>query len=184
MAQQNASTSFQDNKPCEAGIFALSAGGWILLQRRKYPNMATAYRWFSTRTQTLANRHPELRFRASAVTLDGWLTLEGVLADYEAKRKAGDPEYSLSTTIAPSSSTFNALFTRQQGQMLAFIYNYTKIHGQPPAEREMERHFGVTPPAIHQMILTLEKRKFISREPGEARSIRVLVPAEQLPPLE
>jgi hypothetical protein len=82
-----------EDKPCEAGGFALSAGGWTLVQRRKYPNMAAAYRWIKTRTETLAMRHPELRFRASIVTLDGWLTLDEVLADYEAKRKAGVPEF-------------------------------------------------------------------------------------------
>jgi hypothetical protein len=83
-----------EDKPCEAGIFALSSGGWTLVQRRKYPNMAAAYRWIKARADTLALRHPELRFRASAVTLDGWLTLDEVLADYEAKRKAGVPEFS------------------------------------------------------------------------------------------
>ena len=88
-------TTDNDDKPCEAGIFALSAGGWILLQRRKYPSMGAAYRWIKSRTDTLQLRHPELRFKASAVTLAGWLTLDAVLADYEAKRKAGDPEYTL-----------------------------------------------------------------------------------------
>ena len=83
-----------EDKPCEAGILALSTGGWSLAQRRKYPNMAAAYGWIKARTDTLALRHPELRFRASAVILDGWLTLDEVLADYEAKRKAGVPEFS------------------------------------------------------------------------------------------
>jgi hypothetical protein len=82
-----------EDKPCEAGVFALSAGGWNLVHRRKYPNMAAAYRWIKTRTETLALRHPELRFRASIVTLDGLLTLDEVLADCEAKRKAGVPEF-------------------------------------------------------------------------------------------
>jgi repressor LexA len=48
----------------------------------------------------------------------------------------------------------------------------------------MQRYFRVTPPSVHQMILTLERRGFITREPGRARSIRVLVPPEQLPELE
>lgn len=83
-----------EDKPCEAGIFALSARGWSLVQRRKYPNMAAAYRWIKARADTLALRHPELRFRASAVTLNGWVTLDEVLADYETKREAGVPEFS------------------------------------------------------------------------------------------
>jgi repressor LexA len=48
----------------------------------------------------------------------------------------------------------------------------------------MQRYFEVTPPSVHQMVLTLERRGFISREPGRSRSIRLLVPREQLPDLE
>ena len=33
-------------------------------------------------------------------------------------------------------------FTRKQGQYPAFIYNYTKIAGGPPAEAEYARHEG------------------------------------------
>lgn len=36
-------------------------------------------------------------------------------------------------------------FTAKQGQYLAFIYNYSKIHRQSPAESDLERHFGVFP---------------------------------------
>ena len=75
-------------------------------------------------------------------------------------------------------------FTKKQGQYLAFIYNYTKIHGRPPAEWEMARYFRVTPPAVHQMILTLERKKLIERRPGQARSIRLLVPNEDIPQLD
>ena len=32
-------------------------------------------------------------------------------------------------------------YTQKQGQYLAFIYYYTKIHGVPPAEAEMKRGF-------------------------------------------
>ncbi len=30
-------------------------------------------------------------------------------------------------------------FTAKQGQYIAFIYNHTKIHGQPPAETACSR---------------------------------------------
>lgn len=40
--------------------------------------------------------------------------------------------------------------------------------------------FQVSPPTVHQMILTLEKKGLIRRTPGAARSLKVLVPAEQL----
>jgi len=75
-------------------------------------------------------------------------------------------------------------FTRKQGQYLAFIYNYTKISGRPPAEADMQRHFRVTPPSVHQMVLNLEKAGLIERTPGAARSIRVVVPPKELPYLE
>jgi DNA-binding MarR family transcriptional regulator len=80
-------------------------------------------------------------------------------------------------SIAPS-------FTAKQGQYLAFIYNYTKIHRQAPAEPDLERYFQVSPPAIHDMIKTLERNGLIERNPGQARSIRLLVQPENLPRLE
>jgi DNA-binding MarR family transcriptional regulator len=75
-------------------------------------------------------------------------------------------------------------YTAKQGQYLAFIYSYTKIHGCAPAEAEIQRYFRVTPPSVHQMILTLERHGLITRAPGVARSIRLAVPATELPPLE
>ncbi len=77
-----------------------------------------------------------------------------------------------------------APFTKLQGQYLAFIAAYTKVIGRPPAEADIQRHFKVTPPSVHQMILTLEKRGLIARTPRQARSIKVLVPREQLPALD
>jgi DNA-binding MarR family transcriptional regulator len=75
-------------------------------------------------------------------------------------------------------------FTKKQGQYLAFIYHYTKINRRPPAEADIQWYFRVTPPTVHQMILRLEQIKLISRVPGQARTIKVLVPPEELPPLE
>ena len=75
-------------------------------------------------------------------------------------------------------------FTSKQGQYLAFIDAYTRVHRRPPAEHEMQRHFGVAPPSVHQMILTLERAGLIRRQPGIPRSIEVLVPPEDLPVLQ
>ena len=75
-------------------------------------------------------------------------------------------------------------FTEKQGQYLAFIYNYTRIHGKAPAEADMERFFKTTPPTIHQMILNLEAKGLISRVPGKPRSIRLMIAAEDLPVLK
>ena len=74
-------------------------------------------------------------------------------------------------------------FTEKQGQYLAFISHYTKLRGRPPSEYEMQSYFEVTPPSVHQMVLTLERRGLIKRTPGQARSIHLLVPREELPDL-
>jgi len=70
-------------------------------------------------------------------------------------------------------------YTDKQGQYLAFIYYYTKIHGCAPSEAEMQQYFRVSPPAVHQMVLTL-----IERTPGQARSIHLLISREELPDLD
>jgi len=75
-------------------------------------------------------------------------------------------------------------YTEKQGQYMALIYCYTKVNGRPPAEADMQRYFRVTPPSVHQMVLTLEANGFIERIPGQGRSIRLLIPREQLPELE
>ena len=74
-------------------------------------------------------------------------------------------------------------FTDKQGQYLAFIDANTRVHGRPPAEADLQRHFRVSPPSVHQMVLTLERLGLIRRQPGLARSIEVLVAAECLPVL-
>ena len=75
-------------------------------------------------------------------------------------------------------------YTDKQGQYLAFIYYYTKLNGRAPAEADMQRYFRVTPPSVHQMVLTLESNGFIERIPGQGRSIRLLLSREELPDLD
>jgi repressor LexA len=77
-----------------------------------------------------------------------------------------------------------ARYTPKQGQYLSFIHYYTKIHGLPPSEADMQRYFRVSPPAVHQMILTLEARGFIERVPRTPRSERLMIPRSDLPDLE
>jgi hypothetical protein len=74
-------------------------------------------------------------------------------------------------------------FTDKQGQYLALIDAYTRVHGRPPSEADLQRPFGVTPPSVHQMVLTLERAGLIRRQPRVARSIAVLVDPECLPRL-
>ncbi len=75
-------------------------------------------------------------------------------------------------------------FTPKQGQYLAFIHAYTLVLGRPPAEADLQRHFRVTPPSVHQMVLTLERTGLIHRKPGVARSIQLLVDPQTLPKLQ
>src|SRR3954453_10115350 len=75
-------------------------------------------------------------------------------------------------------------FTEKQGYYLAFIYTYAHMFGRPPAETDMQRHFRVSPPSVHQMIVTLERNGFIRRQPGVPRSIEILLPRKNLPILE
>jgi Mn-dependent DtxR family transcriptional regulator len=74
-------------------------------------------------------------------------------------------------------------FTPKQGQYLAFIHLYTRLHRRPPAETDMQEYFRVTPPSVHQMVLTLERRGYIRRQPRTARSIELLVDPKHLPEL-
>lgn len=75
-------------------------------------------------------------------------------------------------------------FTAKQGQYLAFIYYYTKLNRRPPAEGDIQRYFEVSAPSVHQMIVTLERNGFISRTPGQGRSIELRLKRADLPDLE
>jgi DNA-binding MarR family transcriptional regulator len=91
-------------------------------------------------------------------------------------------------TTDPQGATIGSVmktrFTEKQGQYLAFIHYYTKVNGRPPAEADMQGYFRVTPPSVHQMVVTLEAHGFIERIPGKGRSIHLLLPREELPDLE
>ena len=77
-----------------------------------------------------------------------------------------------------------ATFTATQGQYLAFIYHYTKLNRRPPAQMDIQRFFGVTPPSVHNMLLTLERKGLLARTPSQPRSIEVLVDHSELPHLD
>src|SRR5712692_2966728 len=75
-----------------------------------------------------------------------------------------------------------AHFTPTQGRYLAFIQAYTNLHGYPPAEAEMAAAMCVSPPSVNQMVKMLEKKGLIQRQPGQPRSVVVLLPEEEIPP--
>jgi DNA-binding MarR family transcriptional regulator len=89
------------------------------------------------------------------------------------------PRHSDFDDYEPSAKTF----TPKQGQYLTYIHLYTRLHRPPPAEADIPQYFCVTPPTVHQMVLTLERAAFIKRQPGAARSVEVLVDPKQLPEL-
>jgi Mn-dependent DtxR family transcriptional regulator len=66
-------------------------------------------------------------------------------------------------------------FTAKQGQYLAFIHLYTRLHRRPPAETDMQEYFRVSPPSVHQMVLTLEQGGFhqkATKNPSQHPSAR------------
>lgn len=76
------------------------------------------------------------------------------------------------------------VFTARQGEYLTFIHRYAQRFGVAPSFEEIGAHFGTTPPSVNNMIKTLCARGLLSRLPGVARSLRVLVPPSQLPESE
>jgi hypothetical protein len=72
-------------------------------------------------------------------------------------------------------------FTPTQGRYLAFISAYNTLHGCPPAESEIAAALCVSPPSVNQMVKMLEKKGLILRSPGQARSLKLLVPEDEIP---
>ncbi|MCB9267541.1 MAG: MarR family transcriptional regulator [Lewinellaceae bacterium] len=75
-------------------------------------------------------------------------------------------------------------YTKKQGQYLAFIYYYRKLNRVAPAHSDIQQYFRSDPASVNNMLKTLERKGFIRREPGKARSIELLLEREQLPELE
>jgi SOS-response transcriptional repressor LexA len=67
----------------------------------------------------------------------------------------------------------------RQHDYIDFIRKFTARYGVPPAESDMARHFLVSAPSVNQMVKTLERRGYITRERGSngqavPRSIRIV----------
>jgi len=85
--------------------------------------------------------------------------------------------------MTPASADSGPSFTPRQGQYLAFVHAYRRLHGLAPAEADIQRYFRVSPPSVHQMVLTLEKAGLITRQPGVARSLALIIDPKALPEL-
>jgi DNA-binding MarR family transcriptional regulator len=86
--------------------------------------------------------------------------------------------------MRPPFSEVRPSFTARQGQYLAFIHAYRRLHGRAPAETDFQRFFRVSPPSVHQMIVRLEQAGLITRQLGIARSITLAIDPKALPELE
>ena len=70
--------------------------------------------------------------------------------------------------------------TRRQSEYLPFISKYIQRFGIAPAEADVQRHFLVSAPTVNQMMQMLERRGFITRQPGIPRSTRVCLDVSAL----
>lgn len=75
-------------------------------------------------------------------------------------------------------------YTKKQGQYLSFIYYYTKLNNRPPAHLDFQKYFVANPASVNEMLKTLERKGFIKRKAGKARSVELLLEREELPDLE
>jgi len=87
-------------------------------------------------------------------------------------------------TVDQQQDCIKLAYTERQGQFLAYIHQYSIVNGRAPAEADMQRFFQITPPSVHSMVITLERRGLIRRVPGQARSIILIVSPESLPHLK
>jgi hypothetical protein len=108
--------------------------------------------------------------RLSVMFSDGTVLVAGV--------STGKLTTALSTAVNQEIvQTSNAMEapTKRQLEYLLFIAKYIRRYGRAPAESDIERHFLVSAPSVNQMMRMLERRGFISRQPGVPRSARVCI---------
>ena len=75
-------------------------------------------------------------------------------------------------------------YTKKQGQYLSYMYYYRKLNKQSPAHADFQKYFNTNPASVNNMLKILERKKFIEREAGKARSIKLLIEREYLPELD
>ena len=60
----------------------------------------------------------------------------------------------------PATNLYEPDLHRTTRPVLAYIHQYSIVNGCAPAEADMQRFFQITPPSVHSMVLTLERRGF------------------------
>jgi len=107
--------------------------------------------------------------------------LESINRENEKKKAIKEEK---AKALASNLEELPKTYTAKQGQYLAFIYYYTKIHKQSPSQADIQKYFATTPSSVHQMLATLQKQGLIKTIPGKARSITLLLTREELPDLD
>ena len=73
-------------------------------------------------------------------------------------------------------------YSRKQGQYLSFIFYFAKVTGYYPTQTEIARYFGVSQPAVSNMLKNLENKGWVERDSGQVSSLSVS--RDNLPELE
>jgi predicted nuclease of restriction endonuclease-like (RecB) superfamily len=102
------------------------------------------------------------------------------------RRAEGVGEIPVVPAITPVPKRSADAPTRQQGQFLAFIREYMMRNqaGVAPTHAAFQRFFNLTPPSVNSMLIRLEQRGFIKRQPGQARGIQLVIRPDHIPPLD
>ncbi len=79
--------------------------------------------------------------------------------------------------------SFDKNLHAQAGAVSGLYPPIYEVAPQTPAEIDIHEYFRVSPPSVHQMVLTLERASLITRQPRTPRSIKVLVNSKLLPEL-
>lgn len=102
----------------------------------------------------------------------------------EDLREMGFVDEVLTALAAAANEAAPGDYSPRQGQFIAFIHNFTKVSGQAPTDRDVERYFKISSSGAREMIERLEWGKFVASSDDKPRRLRVLIPAEQVPELE
>jgi repressor LexA len=86
---------------------------------------------------------------------------------------ASPDELSLQVANAPPGDRNGPEQPTRRLEYLAFISKYIQRFGRAPAEADLQCHFLVSAPSVNQMMQMLERRGFITREPGVPRSTQL-----------
>jgi repressor LexA len=114
--------------------------------------------------------------KVSDVVVENDRTLRIEFADGAALSvSAGADGLAIEMTPEPAIPEHSERPTARQGEYLAFIAKYLQRFGGAPAESDIQRHFLVSAPTVNAMMQMLERRGFITRQPGVPRSIRLRI---------